>query len=53
MKIKFFYYGYQTAFDEAGSWSFLISLLKMLVFSVEYSRDVNVDKTFLNCKNIF
>ena len=53
MKRKFLYYGFQAAFDEAGSWSFLISLLKMQAFSVENSRDVNVDKTFLNCKNIF
>ena len=47
MKRKFLYYGYQIAFDEAGSWSFLMNLQKMLFFSVENSsQDVNVDKTF-------
>ena len=47
MKRKLLYYGYQTAFDEAGFWSFLINLQKMQVFSVENSsQDVNVDKTF-------
>ena len=47
MKRKLLYYGYQTAFDEAGSRSSLFNLQKMLVFSVENSsQDVNVDKTF-------
>ena len=47
MKRKFLYYRYQTAFDEAGSWSFLMNLRKMLFFSVENSsQDVNVDQTF-------
>ena len=47
MKRKLVYYGYQTAFDKGGSWSFLIYLQKMLAFSVENSsQDLNVDKTF-------
>ena len=47
MKRKLLYYGYQAAFDEAGSWIFLINLQKMRVFSVENSsQDGNVDKTF-------
>lgn len=47
MKRKLLYYGYQAAFDEAGSWIFLINLQKMRAFSVENSsQDGNVDKTF-------
>ena len=47
MKRKLLYCGYQTAFDEAGSWNFPINLQKMLVFSVENSsQDANVEKTF-------
>ena len=47
MKRKLLYYSYQAAFDEAVSWSFLMHLQKMLVFSIENSsQDVNVDKTF-------
>lgn len=54
IKRKFFYYGYQIAFDGASSWSFLMNLLKMLMFSFDNSlQDVNVDKTFLKMQKIF
>ena len=45
MKRKLLYYGYQTVFDEADSWSFLMNLQKMLVFSVKNSSQ-DVSKTF-------
>ena len=54
IKRKFFDYGYQIAFDGASFWSFLMNLLKMLIFSVDNSlQDVNVDKTFLKMSEIF
>ena len=54
MKRKFLYYRYQTAFDEAGSWSFLMNLQKMLFLTAENSsQDVNLIRHSSNCKNIF